>query len=159
MTRKRSLFFLIIGIFFSACSLTSTDLTVQNLRIEGREKLLGLETQQPRLSWQFTSPKKNTMQTAYQILVASSEGGLSANEADLWDSGKVTADSSINVSYKGAPLDSYQDGYWKVMVWTNHGDSAWSETAHWKMGMLDPVDWQATWVGLDRKSTRLNSSH
>src|SRR3546814_19578324 len=132
MTRKRSLFFLIIGIFFSACSLTSTDLTVQNLRIEGREKPLGLETQQPRLSWQFTSPKKNTMQTASQILVASSEVGLSANEADLWDSGKVTADSSINVSYTGAPLDSSQDGYRKVMVWKNDVNSARGEKATWK---------------------------
>ena len=146
-------FFFASLLLLSSCGLQQPSLEVNTLRVEGRKHFLGVEQQHPRLSWRLNASARETEQTAYQILVASSEAGLSADEADLWNSGKVMADSSVHVSYQGAPLDSYQDGYWKVMVWTNHGDSVWSETGHWKMGMLDPTDWQATWVGLDTFST------
>jgi len=43
----------------------------------------------PRLSWELTSSAQNQLQSAYQIPVASSPEKLSAQCADLWDSGKV----------------------------------------------------------------------
>ena len=62
---------------------------VGDLRCEYVTNPLGVEVVHPRLSWVLTSPQRGEMQTAYQVLVASSEEKLKAAEGDLWDSGKV----------------------------------------------------------------------
>ncbi|TAE73676.1 MAG: hypothetical protein EAZ84_12440 [Verrucomicrobia bacterium] len=57
------------------------------LRCENRVDPLGVEAAMPRLSWQLQAApgQTNQSQSAYRILVASSEGNLSANIGDLWD--------------------------------------------------------------------------
>ena len=40
--------------------------------------------------------------------------------------------------------------YWKVKVWTNKGEAAYSSPAQFTMGLLDEKDWKAKWTGLDR---------
>jgi len=87
-------------------------------------------------------------QTAYQILVASSEELLKDGKADLWDSGKVESDQSIHLEYHGKPLESRMECHWKVRTWTNTGD-AWSQPARWTMGLLEPESWKAKWIGVD----------
>ena len=72
------------------------------------------------------------------------------NQGDLWDSGKVNADRSIQVPYGGKPLSSGELVWWKVRVWDNDGTpSAWSGLAHWSMGLLAASDWKGKWIGLD----------
>ena len=47
--------------------------------------------------------------------------------------------------------------YWKVMSWDADGKaSAWSKPAEWTMGLLNPEDWQAKWIGKD-ESFRLGN--
>jgi Alpha-L-rhamnosidase N-terminal domain./Bacterial alpha-L-rhamnosidase. len=121
---------------------------IQNLRCEMLTNPTGIDVTQPRLSWQITATQKNVQQTAYQVVVASSPEKLS--EGDLWNSGKVNSGQSIHVVYKGKPLTSRQSCYWKVKVWTNQGETAWSETAQWSMGLLNPDDWKAKWIGWDK---------
>jgi len=54
------------------------------------------------------------------------------------------------VVYKGKTLKSRMRCYWKVRVWDKDGRvSAWSEPAMWTVGLLDPKDWQAKWIGYD----------
>src|SRR5699024_8494311 len=65
------------------------------------------------------------------------------------DSGEVSSDQSTFVSYGGEPLKSQKKYYWKVKVFTNQGESNWSEVAHWKMGLLNYKDWSARWIGKD----------
>jgi hypothetical protein len=77
--------------------------------------------------------------------VASLEALLKKDRGDLWDSGKVASDQSIQVEYAGRPLASRQQCFWKVKVWTLTS-SAWSKPAFWSMGLLTPADWQAKWV-------------
>ena len=87
-------------------------------------------------------------QTAYRILVASSPSLLAEGKADFWDSGKITSSRSSQVGYEGKPLDSRQTLYWKAMVWDEAGEaSPWSETGRWTMGLLEPSDWTARWIG------------
>ncbi|MCL4520960.1 MAG: hypothetical protein M1415_05155, partial [Firmicutes bacterium] len=50
---------------------------------------LGVETSQPRLSWALSSQERAAVQTAYQILAATSEDALIHDLGDLWDTGKV----------------------------------------------------------------------
>src|SRR5688572_8829501 len=33
-----------------------------------------------------------------------------------------------------------------VKVWTEAGESDWSDPLQWEMGLLDPDDWKATWI-------------
>jgi len=124
--------------------------TVTDLRCEHLTNPQGIGTTQPRLSWILRSPERGQRQTAYQILAATAESKLNANEGDLWDSGKVESDQSLNVRYAGRPLGSHAVCFWKVRVWDKEGRaSAWSKPARWTMGLLDPTDWKAEWIGLD----------
>ena len=127
----------------------ATDLT--NLRCEYRENPLGIDAEKPRLGWQISDRKseipRRQKQTAYQVLVASTPELLAKDQGDLWDSGKVVSDQSIQVEYAGRQLESRLVCHWKVRVWLNDGKpSAWSAPAGWTMGMLEPKDWQAKWI-------------
>ena len=123
---------------------------VAALRCESRVNPLGIDATTPRLSWQLDSDERSATQTAYQILVASSEAKLAEGKADLWDSGKVTSDTSVLLPYAGKPLASHTECFWKVRVWGKDGKaSGWSKTALWSMGILTPAEWHAKWIGLD----------
>lgn len=120
-----------------------------HLRCETLENPVGIDVAQPRMSWEIAVKEHAVVQTAYQILVASTPEKLAGNEGDMWNSGKVMSDQSIQVTYKGKPLKSRQDCYWKVKVWTNKGESEWSQPAHWSMGLLHANDWKGKWIGAD----------
>ena len=122
-------------------------LRIEALRCEYLADPLGIDVTKPRLSWTLASDQRGVKQTAYQILVASSAAALAADQGDLWDSGRVPSDETAHVAYAGAPLASRQRAFWKVRVWDTAGEpSAWSEPARWEMGLLEPEDWQATWI-------------
>ena len=136
---------------FSGCAVsTSSDVTVKKLRCEYRVNPQGIDVVKPRLSWILESNHRGQVQNAYQVLVAGSERNLKRNKGDFWNSGKVESDQSIQVVYKGKELKSRMDCYWKVRVWDKEGKaSAWSEPAFWTMGLLEPEDRQAEWIGYD----------
>ncbi len=123
-------------------------ISFKDLRCEYRTSPVGIETVQPRLSWVIESKDRGVMQSAYQVLVASSRENLRKEKGDLWDSGKVTSDQSIQVVYAGAKPDSAQTCFWKVRVWDQNGKvSGWSDPAEWTMGILNESDWKARWIG------------
>jgi alpha-L-rhamnosidase len=92
---------------------------------------------------------RGTVQSAYQVQVAESQIALEAGDL-LWDSGKVASDGSIHRAYAGPALASGQHCVWRVRAWD--GDdrpSEWSGPAFWEMGLLEPSDWQASWIRPD----------
>jgi len=122
-----------------------------NLQCEDHSNPLGLDVAQPRLSWQVQSDERDQRQTAYEILVAGSPERLKSNQGDLWDSGRVFSDETVNVVYAGKPLASGAPCFWKVRVWDKAGQaSAWSAPAKWSMGLLEPKDWQGKWIGWEQ---------
>lgn len=128
---------------------------VGKLRCEYRTNPLGIDTIRPRLSWVVESRQRGQMQTAYQVLVASSEDTLKRDYGDLWDSSKVDSDSSIQVVYAGRPPKSHMRCYWKVRAWDRNAKaSAWSKPAFWTMGLLQASEWQAKWIGFDASRKR-----
>ncbi len=109
---------------------------------------MAVDSPQPRLSWVIQSRERGVTQSAYQILVASDAELLKNNQGDLWDSGKVNSDQTIQVEYSGKALVSGQACFWKVCMWKQDGQSSgWSEPASWTMGLLNAADWQARWIG------------
>lgn len=133
-----------------ACAAPDEASEIGRLRCEYLAEPLGIDELQPRLSWELGIPGRDVHQSAYRILVASTAEKLKDGQGDLWDSGKRSGDSTLGIRYAGVPLSSRADAYWKVQVWWNGGaDSAWSDPAHWSMGLLAPADWKAQWIGLD----------
>jgi alpha-L-rhamnosidase len=141
-----------------------------DLRCEYLENPLGVDSPAPRLSWKLEvdngkseirnlkDTPRGVKQTAYQILVATSEKLLKEGKADLWDSGRVESDQSIHVSYAGKPLASRMECFWKVRLWITSGQdpeprtqrpSPWSAPARWTMGLLDMEAWKGRWIGAD----------
>jgi alpha-L-rhamnosidase len=123
---------------------------VEVLQCEQLSDPSGIDARIPRLSWQLTGSQPNLRQTAYQVLVASSKENLVNDKGDLWNSGKVAGGKSRMIDYAGVPLKSRTGCYWKVKVWTTAGETAWSQPANWSMGLLDPSDWKARWIGYDQ---------
>jgi alpha-L-rhamnosidase len=58
---------------------------VLGLRCEHLENPLGIDANQPRLSWKLESSERAQGQTAYRVLVASSPENLKWGNLDLWD--------------------------------------------------------------------------
>ena len=131
----------------------AADVTPTGLRCEYAVDPLCIDVTQPRLNWVLVSEERAEIQTAYRVLVASSEANLAADRGDMWDSGNVTSDQSIHVVYAGKPLRSRTRVHWKVRAWDRHGKaSEWSKAATWRMGLLESTDWKAKWIGVGKPS-------
>lgn len=122
-------------------------LEVRRLTTEYRFDPIGIDTPAPRLSWQLESKDRGQRQAAYRIGVASDAAKARQGQWDLWDSGKVASDETLNIPYGGRPLVSSAPAYWRVQVWDAEGRvSKWSEIGHWTMGVLREEDWSAAWI-------------
>ena len=122
------------------------------LRCEYRINPEGIGETRPRLDWILTTDAeaRAVRQTAYQVLVASSQELLAKGAGDLWDSGKVESDRMQQVAYAGQPLAARQQCWWKVRVWDEADrEGRWSVAAYWSLGLIDAENWRADWIGLD----------
>lgn len=122
--------------------LTATDLKVNNLTTP-----LGIDTT-PYFCWTNRTETIGRVQTAYQIIVASTRELAEAGTGDLWDTGKVASDENFDIIYEGAALTSATDYYWAVKVWDEQDTaSAWTKVERFGTGMLQQTDWTAKWIG------------
>ena len=116
------------------------------LRTEWLANPSAVADEKPRLSWRVESDVRADRQTAYRVIVASSEEILGRHEGDLWDSGKVATGATLNVPYAGRALASGQRALWKVEVWDNDDQkSEWSSPGSWSAA-LKPEAWKAQWI-------------
>lgn len=144
--------FLFSWLLSISISLSAQDIQVAQLSCSYLTNPIGIDSNSPVLSWKLKSGKQNVMQTAYQVLVASSAAQLNKNQGDIWNTKKIASNQSIQVQYKGAALKSTNKYYWKVRVWDQNGKSAgWSKTAFFQMGLLNAGDWKkARWIAYER---------
>ncbi len=103
------------------------------LRVEHLAGAFGIGTTRPRLSWWL--PDGVRRQLAYRIRTGNG-----------WDSGRVESADSVLVDYAGPPLRSGERVVWQVKVWTDAGESDWSDPAGFELGLLEPDDWSALWI-------------
>jgi alpha-L-rhamnosidase len=78
-------------------------LVASYLRCEYLIDPLGVGETAPRLSWIVESGERGQKQTAYRILVSSSEALLKYERGDLWDSGQVASSETTGTPYEGKP--------------------------------------------------------
>ena len=128
----------------------SLPLTIENLKVEYLTNPLGIDEKHPRLSWILKGDGRNRSQSAYQILVSTSEQSLVKNSGDIWDSGKVKSNATNQIDFRGLALESSTSYFWKVRVWDESDQpSEWSEPSFWSMGLLNFHDWKGLFIGHD----------
>jgi alpha-L-rhamnosidase len=130
--------------------------SIVHLTADGLENPLGTALEAPQFSWQLTDSHTGAQQSAYEVLVASGEAQLESGSADIWDSGKIGSDQSVNVTYKGPALEAQKRYYWRVRVWGKDG-AAYPDSAiqWWETGLADPSDWKAQWISAETEEHKL----
>jgi len=89
----------------------------------------------PDFGWIVNSTQPSDRQSAYRIMVASSPNLLDNGEGDVWDSGKVVSEQSINVAYGGKPLVANASYWWRVRTWNKQDQpSAFSKPQRFNTG-------------------------
>src|SRR5690625_7997514 len=90
-----ALLVMVVGVLPSATPVAAQDdgsgqdaVSVAGLTVERAENPLGIDEMEPRLGWRLDSSRRATMQTAYQVRVATSAQRLADGNADVWDSGR-----------------------------------------------------------------------
>jgi alpha-L-rhamnosidase len=142
-----------IVLFFTSIShsvFANGILTIKNLRTEYHENPSGIDVEKPRFSWVLEGEGRNRSQSGYQIVVASSTQKLNTGDWDIWDSGKINSNSTNQIVYDGVSLQSGTTYFWKVKSWDENGAASnWSSEANWSMGLLNFLDWNSKFIGLD----------
>lgn len=102
----------------------------------------------PYFGWFVNDPDDGEIQSAYQIIVASSLENLKKDLGDVWNSGKVSSRSQNYVYLEGEKLSSATRYFWKVRTWDKDGNvSLYSEAASFETGLLTNGDWSgARWI-------------
>jgi alpha-L-rhamnosidase len=113
----------------------TSSLNISNIRVEYKSNAF-IQNTTPRLSWELLSKERGQKQTAYQILVSSTENLLSESKANLWNSGKILSNSTNQISYAGKALTSRDICYFKIRIWDkNNVASNWSTISKWEIGI------------------------
>lgn len=107
---------------------------------------------QPHFSWIVAGGE--SMQTNYQILVASDEEMLEQSRGDIWDSRKVESGQSVSVPYSGSQLKENSAYWWKVRTWDqNATESDYSLPQKFNTGIFSGAErkWpgESHWVELE----------
>ena len=119
--KKTTLFFLFLIAFAFTDLVNGASSRIINLKCEHSANPTGIDTPNPRLSWNICSTERNWNQSAYHIIVASDSLKLSKDESDIWDSGKIVSSECLYIQFRGKPLTALQKYFWKVKVWDNNG--------------------------------------
>ena len=136
------------ALFLQACG--TQPAKPHSLSVEYRANPCGIDVKTPRFAWKegVTPGVKDVKTVAWRIVASSCLDSLGKDKGDVWDSGKVEGGESLCIPYAGKPLATSQRVFWKVKTWTDkNGESAWSEPAEFTMGVMDPSDWTAKWIG------------
>lgn len=128
-----------------------------DLRVEYGETVVDTET--PRFSWTLNDTIRGASQTAYQVLVATSNGLLTEKKADVWNSGKIASGQSVFIEYDGTSLEPGKRYFWCVRTWNATGDpTRFSNPQYFDVAMLEQADnWKATWIGAEESAAQADS--
>lgn len=108
-----------------------TGLTVECIR---KPEVVKIIDSRPELSWML--PSEASVQTAYEVLVASSKEHLDNNTTDVWSSGKVMSNRSFDVEL-AADLQESTTYFWKVRYYdANYKVSEYSDVQEFTTGVF-----------------------
>jgi len=152
---KNFILFFGIALLINACT-SELENPPSDLRVEYGSGII--DTDIPRFSWILSDTTRGAAQSAYQVLVATSNSILSEKKADAWNSGKVVSGKSVFIEYDGSPLEPGMRYYWTVRTWNNNDQvTEWSNPGIFDVA-LDQDDWHAKWVGAFESESKSDST-
>jgi alpha-L-rhamnosidase len=119
---------------------------VVDLLCEYLENPLAVDCPNPRLSWKLLSDRPNCKQEAYQVQVASKTELLDVGNSNLWDSGEVPSNHSLDIKYEGETLQSTDQAFWRIRSKAFGEWSDWTEAALWECAIIDRNRWHSMWI-------------
>lgn len=132
--------------FLISCSDTASDFYAGNLKCEYMVNPVGIDTREPRFTWQMTDTVKGAEQSAFRVLVGTDSSSVAAGSGDAWDSGKISSGNNL-ISYTGKPLDPFTKYFWSVVIWDRNGElSGIAPPASFETGMVDMKNWKGSWI-------------
>ena len=142
-----SFIFLSLFCLFNATLFAASPLQPDSLKCEYLSNPINIDTSTPYFSWSFTSTEREQWQSAYEVIVSDNDGAILTGNGNVWNSGKMQSDQSVNVAYAGKALQPFSRYYWRVRVYDGKGQaSEWSEPAWFETAMLRDGDWRARWI-------------
>lgn len=156
---RRFLVFSLFTVYSFLLCAAGTSFYLKKLQVEYAETPLGIDVEKPRFSWQMavTSDRRGCMQAAYQITVTDEQG------TQVWNSGKVVSDLSLNIEYDGQLLKPVTHYLWTLRVWDTKGKSvsasSWFETGLMSRNDADEIWGGAKWIGGSDDDQALHSQY
>lgn len=87
---KRFYFFLyILSLIGSSCV---QDISLQNLRCEYQTDPFGIDTPNPRFSWEISADEREIYQDAYRVMVSDNLIEIQKKKGNCWDSGWIASE-------------------------------------------------------------------
>ena len=123
--------------------------TPVGLQVEFMKQPLGIDVDRPRFSWRMDEIRYGASQSAYRLMVATSEDDLRRGRF-LWDTGKLESDKSVDISYQGESLRAKTRYYWQVTVWDERGTESTSAIDWFETGLLGTGFGNAQWIGSEK---------
>ncbi|MFW6372036.1 MAG: sulfatase, partial [Bacteroidota bacterium] len=111
-----------------------TGLTIENIR--DPEDKVAIVDEKPEFGW--IVPDEAHFQKAYQILVATEKELIDYNIGDVWDTGTVKSNKSVDVEFEGTPLNPHTKYFWKVRIYDQDNRlSGYSKVQSFKTGSFE----------------------
>lgn len=105
------------------------------LRCEYQKEPVGIDNNIPRFFWKIRGDSEGVAQSAYEIIVE-----------DVWSSGRVESDSSVQICYGGKPLKPFTRYNYSVRVWDAEGNCSDFAHSFFETGILSPKNFLGSWI-------------
>ena len=116
------------AVLLTGCATGNKSVVPTNLRTEYLDNPIGLGTDEPRFTWEYSGNNKSFMPSKYEIRIGTDPGKL-------------------NVYDKTMAIRPHTRYYWNVTAWDESGKrTKTSETAFFETGKLSGSDWSAKWI-------------
>ena len=121
-------------------SISTNAQTPHHLRCEHLSNPIGIDVENPRLSWALDDPRQDAVQKAYSIIVGMDSLSVLQSKNNQW----TTSDEML-VSYKGKTLQPFTKYYWQVCVRDKDNVEHRSAVSTFETGMMGS-NWEGAWI-------------
>ncbi len=118
------------------------------LETDATAEPLGIDDPAPRFTWRLEATRPAIRQTAYRVIVATSEQAAAAGQREdlVWDSKEVRTGDPFAI-YAGPALRSRTRYYWSVQVTIAAVRRPYASAVSWfETAYMRPAEWSGAWI-------------
>ena len=139
----KTVLFLFSGFVYGAAPTAPTELSTNYA-----SNPLGIDTPKAVFGWVVNDADRGEVQSAFELLVASSRNDCEVGKGVVWNSGKVTSPAQNDIRYEGPALAGKSRYWWKIRTWDKDDQPGdWSTPVTFETAFLNQSDWKAVWIG------------